>query len=92
MKLKKLEKLFTKKGHFFQVFDSLRQQMYTNFSNSRSPHFVLRGLSPTKTYRFEAFAVNRKGSSQRTIFTNVNLSSVLNVPASQFHDGSSLIL
>ena len=71
--------------YYLEVYDNAKTVMYGNYTNSKRPHFVLRNLGgdsmaayPTDThYRLEAFATNRKGPSNKAIFPNVDLTSIL---------------
>ena len=60
-----------------QVYDTGRQSMKLNLTSPSTPHFVLRGLKRMSKYRLEVYATNRKGSSRRTIFKEVNMRSML---------------
>lgn len=59
-----------------EVFDDMRRRKFRNYTNPVTPHFILRGLSPRRTYRIEVFADNRRGRSDRFDF-NIDLRSVL---------------
>ena len=64
--------------YYLEVYDNAKTVMYGNYTNHKRPHFVLKDLGGSSThYRLEAFATNRKGPSNKAVFPNVDLSSVL---------------